>query len=269
MNKINKLSKWLLLVALFAFVGCSMPETERKDALKIIEIREGLLNEGKANTLAVLLTDDFNDRKNYIDQIKYQQFYFTEYLYSINSVDFLSCNPFTKNAEVLINFDLYFKIPDDPAATVWLGREEKVGMRKENIGWKISAVSEVKESGKKMIPQLVHDIYYPLDSRKTAITSGDVSLFETLIHPDFTSRSELIDDFRKNSEVFSEINYALKDRRVLSVSSDEKNAEVLQKYDLFFKTKEGDISEKLENQQEIISLKKDADGLWKIVSGLR
>ena len=150
-----------------------------------------------------------------------------------------------------------------------LGRLEKVILSKEKIGWKIAEIEEVKDSGRKIAPQLVHDIFYPLDTRKTALSNNDYELFESVIHHDLASRDELLADFRQNGEVFSEINYALKGRKLLSVSTDEKNAEVIQYFDLAFKTKEGGISEKLENQKEVVSLKKSDDGTWKIIGGLR
>ena len=258
----------LSVTALF-FTGCSMPEEDKKDALKILEIREDLSNNGQTNKLALILTDNFPDKKEYLDQLKYRNFYFTEYEYSVNSINFASYNPMTKRATALIDFDLTFKVPEDPAATIIFGRIEKVGLVKEKIGWKIADIEEVKDSGRKIAPQLVHDIFYPLDTRKTAISNNDHELFESVIHQDFASRDELLSDFKKNAEVFSEINYALKGRKLLSVSVDEKNAEVMQYFDLAFKTKEGGISEKLENQKEIVSLKKSDDGTWKIVGGLR
>ena len=150
-----------------------------------------------------------------------------------------------------------------------LGRLEKVTLLKEKIGWKIDNIEEMKDSGRKIAPQLVHDIFYPLDTRKTALSNNDFQLFESVIHADFASRDELLSDFKENAEVFSEINYAIKERKLLSVSTDEKNAEVMQSFDLAFKTKEGGISEKLENQKEVISLKKSDDGNWKIIGGLR
>lgn len=267
-NKINILS-FVILLSVFVFPGCSMPESEQKDALKILEIREDLANKGLTNKLALLLTDDFPNRKEYLDQLKYRHFYFTEYEYTINSIKFTSYNPLTKKASALIDFDLSFKTTEDPAAAMLLGRLEKVTMLKEKIGWKIDNIEELKDSGRKIAPQLVHDIFYPLDTRKTALSNNDYPLFESVIHADFASRDELLSDFRQNSEVFSEINYALKGRKLLSLSTDETNAEVMQYFDLAFKTKEGGISEKLENQQEVISLKKADDGNWKIVGGLR
>ena len=150
-----------------------------------------------------------------------------------------------------------------------MGRLEKVTLLKEKIGWKIDNIEEIKDSGRKIAPQLVHDIFHPLDTRKIALSNNDFQLFESVIHPDFASRNELLSDFKENAEVFSDINYALKSRKLLSVSTDEKNAEVIQYFDPAFKTKEGGISEKLENQQEVISLKKTDDGTWKIVGGLR
>lgn len=271
MKTINKISV-LFFVALafsFVFTGCSLPENEQKEVVKILEIREELSNKGQINKLAVLLTDDFPDRKGYLDQLKYRNFYFTEYDYSINSINFTSYNPLTKKTAVLVDFDLTFKVPEDPAATIFFGRLEEVALVKEKIGWKIAGVEEVKDSGRKIAPQLVHDIFFPLDTRKTALSNNDFQLFESVIHPDFASREELFEDFKKNSEVFSEINYGLKGRKLVSVSNDEKNAEVIQYFDLAFKTKEGGISEKLENQKEVVSLKKSDDGIWKIIGGLR
>ena len=267
-NKIKYLLFTILTAALF-FTACSLPEEEKKDVVKILEIREDLSNKGQTNKLAVILTDNFPDKKEYLDQLKYRNFYFTEYEYSINSINFASYNPLTKKATALVDFDLTFKLPEDPAATMLFGRIEKVGLVKEKIGWKINSIEEMKESGRKIAPQLVHDIFYPLDTRKTALSNNDYELFESVIHSDFASRDELLADFRQNGEVFSEINYALKDRKLLSVSTDEKNAEVIQYFDLAFKTKEGGISEKLENQKEVVSLKKSDDGTWKIVGGLR
>ncbi len=268
-NSVLVLKKALLALFLFFFTACSMPDDEKAAVMKILEIRESLVNSGKTNKLAVILTDDFQNKKEYLDQEKYRNFYFTEYDRTMNSVDFISYNPLTKNAETLINFDLSFKNPQDVAATVLLGKYEKVMLKKEPVGWKISKIEEVKDSGKKVEPQLVHDIFYPLDTRKTAISNNDYELFETAIHPDFAERETLLSDFKKNAEVFSEINYNLKGRQLLSVSSDRNNAEVIQYFDLFFKTKEGNLSEKLENRKEVISLKKTAEGTWKIISGLR
>lgn len=271
MKMINKNSILLFLVFLSALVfsGCSLPDEEKKDVLKILEIREDLTNKGQTNKLAVIFTDSFPNRKEYLDQLKYRHFYFTEYEYAVNSINFTSYNPLTKKAAALVDFDILFKTQEDPAATMLLGRIEKVTLLKEKIGWKIDNIEEIKDSGRKIAPQTVHDIFYPLDTRKIALSNNDFQLFESVIHKDFSAREELLSDFKENAEVFSEINYALKGRKLLSLSTDEKNAEVIQYFDLAFKTKEGGISEKLENQQEIISLKKADDGSWKIVGGLK
>ncbi|MBO7128130.1 hypothetical protein J6W78_11395 [bacterium] len=268
MNKISYLFLTILFTSLL-FTACSLPDEEKKDVLKILEIREDLSNKGQTNKLAVIFTDSFPNRNEYLDQLKYRHFYFTEYDYSINSINFTSYNPLTKKASALIDFDLLFKTPEDPAPAMLLGRLEKVTLLKEKIGWKIDNIEEMKDSGRKIAPQLVHDIFYPLDTRKTALSNNDFQLFESVIHADFASRDELLSDFKENAEVFSEINYAIKERKLLSVSTDEKNAEVMQSFDLAFKTKEGGISEKLENQKEVISLKKSDDGNWKIIGGLR
>ena len=267
-NKIRVLFLTILAAALL-FTGCSLPEEEKKDVLKILEIREDLSNKGQTNKLAVIFTDNFPNKKEYLDQLKYRHFYFTEYDYTINSINFTTYNPLTKKAVAQIDFDLSFKTHEDPAATVFLGRLEKVTLLKEKIGWKIDDIEEIKDSGRKIAPQLVHDIFHPLDTRKIALSNKDFQLFEGIVHKDFNAKDELLSDFKKNAEVFSDINYALKGRKLLSVSTDEKNAEVVQYFDLAFKTKEGGISEKLENQQEVISLKKSDDGTWKIVGGLR
>ena len=267
-TKINALF-FIVLASVVFFSSCSFPDNERKDVLKILEIRESLSNSGETNKLALLLTDNFPNRKEYLDQLKYRHFYFTEYDYSINSINLASYNPLTKKAAAIIDFDLTFKLPEDSAATIIFGRVEKVSLVKEKIGWKIGSIEEMKDSGRKIAPQLVHDIFYPLDTRKTALSHNDFQLFESVIHPDFVSRNELLSDFKANAEVFSVINYALRGRKLLSVSTDEKNAEVVQYFDLSFKTKEGEMSEKIENQKEVISLKKSDDGTWKIISGLR
>ena len=109
----------------------------------------------------------------------------------------------------MIDFDLTFKTHEDPAATLLLGRIEKVTLLKEKIGWKIDNIEEIKDSGRKIAPQLVHDIFHPLETRKTALSNNDFQLFESVIHPDFASRNELLSDFKENAEVFSDINYAL------------------------------------------------------------
>ena len=269
MNKINLLSLFFVALIIFVSSGCTLSESDRKDALKIIEIREDLTNKGKTNALAVIFSDDFPNRKEFLNQEKYRHFYFTEYDYKINSIKFLSYNPLTKKTAALINFDLVFKTKEDPAPAVWIGRNEKVTLVKEKIGWKIADIEEIKDSGRKVAPQTVHDIFYPLDARKTAISNGDLALFESVIHPNFADRAGLIEDFKKNAEVFSEINYSLRGRELSNISSDGTNAEVIQYFDLAFKTREGNLSEKIENQKEAISLKKTADGNWKIIGGLR
>ena len=267
MSKINTII-FAMFVSLLLLTACSLPGAEEKEALKILEIRENLINAGQINKLALLLTDTFPNRKEYLDQLKYRNFYFTEYDYRINSVKFNSYNFLTKKADALIDFDLSFKLPEDAAATVFLGRCEEVTLVKEKIGWKIEKIEEVKESGRKIAPQIVHDIFHTLEARKNALSNNDFQLFESLIHKDFASREELLSDFKKNAEVF-EINYNPKSRKLISVSTDGTNAEVVQYFDLFFKTKDGEMSEKLENQKEVISLRKTADGTWKIIGGLR
>ena len=266
----NKISALLVLVfsLLFTLSSCSLPGNEEKDVLKILEIREALANAGQTGKLALLLTDSFPNRKEYLEQLKYRNFYFTEYDYAINSIKFTSYNPITKKAAALVDFDLSFKLPEDSAATVFLGRREKVMLVKEKIGWKIDSIDEIKDSGKKVEPQLVYDIFHALETRKTALSNNDFQLFESIIHPDFASREELLSDFKKNAEVF-EINYNPKSRKLISISNDRTNADVVQYFDLFFKTKDGEMSEKLENQKEVISLRKTADGTWKIIGGLR
>ncbi|MBO4711434.1 hypothetical protein J5681_05895 [bacterium] len=268
MNKISILF-WSALIFALLFTGCSLPEDEKKDVIKILEIREELSNSGQTNKLAIILTDNFPNRKEYLDQLKYRHFYFTEYNYEINTINLTSYNPLTKKAVAIIDFDILFKTPEDPAATIFLDRTEKVTLVKEKIGWKIDNIEEIKDSGRKIAPQLVHDIFHPLDTRRVALSNNDYELFESVIHNDFASRKELLSDFKQNAEVFSEINYGLKGRKLISVSSDENNAEVIQYFDLAFKTKEGGVSEKIENQKEVISLKKADDGTWKIVGGLR
>ena len=72
----------LLIPAFFILLslicGCSIPDAEREEVTKILKIREGLLNQGKINSLDLLLTDDFENRKKYVEQLQYQQIYFTE-----------------------------------------------------------------------------------------------------------------------------------------------------------------------------------------------
>ena len=268
-NKISLLSTFFVLIAIFVSSGCTLSESDRKDALKIIEIREDLTNKGKTSSLAVIFSDDFPNRKEFLNQEKYRHFYFTEYDYRINSIKFLAYNPFTKKTTALVNYDLVFKLQEDPAPAVLLGKNENVTLVKEKIGWKIAAIEEVAESGRKIDPQTVHDIFYPLDARKTAISNNDFELFESVIHPNFADRQGLLEDFKKNAEVFSEIHYSLNGRELSNLSSDGTNAEVIQYFTLSFKTKEGNLSEKIENQKEAISLKKTADGSWKIIGGLK
>ena len=236
-NKINLLSFFFVALAIFVSSGCTLSEDDSNDALKIIEIREDLTNKGKTSSLAVIFSDDFPNRKDFLNQEKYRHFYFTEYDYKINSVKFLSYNPLTKKTAAMINFNLVFKIREDPAPTVLLGRNEKVTLVKEKIGWKIADIEEIKDSGRKVAPQTVHDIFYPLDARKTAISNGDSELFESVIHPNFADRAGLLEDFRKNAEVFSEINYGLRGRELSNISSDGTNAEVIQYFDLALKTR--------------------------------
>ena len=62
MNKISVLFLMILAAALL-FTGCSLPEDEKKDVLKILEIREDLSNKGQTNKLAVIFTDNFPNKK--------------------------------------------------------------------------------------------------------------------------------------------------------------------------------------------------------------
>jgi len=268
LNKFLKVLPFLFFAPLF-FVSCTISNDEKAEAVKIVEIREDLLNKGDINSLGLLLTDDFHDRKDYLNQLKYQQQYFFRFSYDINSIDVIDSSRLFSKMIILIDHDLSYKGPDDVAEVFWLGRKEEIHLIKEKIGWKISLIKEVKNTGRKIDAQTVHDIFFALDTRKTALNNGDVELFETIIDEKYPQREVLIDNFKKNAAAFINVNYGLNGRKFQYISDRMDEARVIQYFDLVFNISGLDQSEKIEDQREIISLKKMSDGTWNITDGLK
>lgn len=256
----------ILILAFFA--SCSLPQSELPDVMKILDIREAKLNSGDINSVGLLISDDFPDRKDYITQLNLQQQYFTRYSYSMNTTKIIDSSFFPKKIELEVDYDLSYSAPEDPAETYFIGRKEIVKLVKEKIGWKISGIKFVEGSGRKIDARTVHDIFFALETRKSALNSGDVELFKTVIDDSYKGRDELIENFRKNAEAFINVNYGLKGREFQYISPEMDSARVVQHYDLVFKVKGLDKTEKVEDQKEIISLKLKEKGVWTITEGL-
>ena len=190
-NKFLKAVLFLFCASLF-FASCTISNDEKAAAVKIVEIREDLLNKGDINSLGLLLTDDFHDRKDYLNQLKYQQQYFFRFSYDINSISVIDSSRLSEKMILLVDHDLSYKGPDDVAEIFWLGRKEEVHLIKEKIGWKISLIKEIKNTGRKIDAQIMHDIFFALDTRKTALNNGDFELFETIIDENYPKRAEQI-----------------------------------------------------------------------------
>ena len=265
-NRIKLLTP-VLFMLLSLFCSCSISDDEREEVSKILKIREGLLNQGKINSLEFLLTDDFENRKKYVEQLQYQHIYFTEYEYKMDSVDFVSYSAFPKSAEVRIKYNLLFRIPDSVGANVWISRVEKLKLKREKIGWKIASIADEKESGQKVDAQTTHDIFKTLDARVMAYGNGDYELFRTLFSNDFKKREKYLQEFKENSEAFGSMIFKINGRRLIYFSEENKEARVVQSYDMILKMKESEKAQKIEKQKEIITLKKSPDGEW-LIAGL-
>lgn len=261
---------FLILFAVSGFISsCGLSQDRKAEMVKILEIREDLLNKGDVRSLEVLMTEDFPDKKEYLDQMTYRYQYFLKFSYDMNTIDILSSSVLGNRAHLMLSYDLSFRNPDDVAETFWLDRKEDVIMVKEKIGWKIADIKEMKNTGRKIDPQTVHDIFFALDTRKTALNNGDNELFSTVIWEKYPDREKLVDNFKKNASAFINVNYGLKSRRFQYVSPSMDEARVIQYFDLVFNIKGLDSVEKIEDQSELISLKKMPDNTWKITDGLK
>lgn len=259
-----------VITAFMIFLSsCSLPESEMPEVMKILEIREAKLNAGDIKSVDLLLTDSFPDRKNYLVQLNLQQQYFLKYSYSMNSTRVNGSSMIPKKIDLEIDYDLAYRAPEDVSETYFIGRKETISLVKESIGWKISDIKEISGAGRKINSQVVHDIFFTLDTRKTALNSGDFELFSTIIDQSYKGRAELLDNFKKNAEAFINVNYALNGRDFQYISPSMDEARVVQYYNLVFKVKGIDATEKVEDQKEIISLKKNSNGSWTITDGLK
>ncbi|MGI6393425.1 MAG: hypothetical protein ACOX2F_01620 [bacterium] len=260
---------FVLSLLLIILPSCNLSENEKAEIAKILEIRENLLNKGDIKSLEAFVTADFPSKKEYFDQLTYQRQYFLGLSYNMNAIKVLSSSMAGKKAHLLVSYDISFKSPEDVAETVWLDRKENITMVKEKIGWKIGDIKEIKNTGRKIEPQVVHDVFFVLDTRKTALNNGDYELFDTIISENYPQREKLIDDFKQNAAAFIDINYGLKGRRLQYLSEQLDEVRVTQNFDLVFNIKGSDAFEKIEDQRELISLKKIGEEGWKIVDGLR
>lgn len=259
---------WLVLFFALFFSACTISEEDRKSIHKVIEIRESLLNKGDIiKSYGALLTADFPKKSEYLKQLNMQHFYLSNYSYLIRTVKPGDSQSLGKKSVYTVEYNLTYKLPDDKAETVYLNRVEKLTFKKDDIGWRIAAVEEDKNSGTKIKPDTVYGIYYALDTRKSALLAKDTELFETIISDKYKGRKKLIDNFKKNQEAFSQITYTLKGREMDNISKDRKKVEVIQFYDLGFRIKGKEDLTEVKDQKEIITLEREGE-VWKVTAGL-
>lgn len=258
---------WIVLFASILFSACTISQEDRESIQKVIEIRDSLLNKGDIKSLGAFLTTDFPKKKEYLKQLNMQHFYLTDYAYRIRMIKPGEAESFGKKSVYRIEYNLTFKMPEDKAPVVFMNRAEKIAFVKEKIGWQISNIEEITDSGTKIDSQTVYDVFFALDTRKAALLAKDVELFETIISKKYKGRDKLIDDFKKNHEAFSRITYKLNARDFENISKDQKIAKVVQFYDLGFRIEGLKELNEMKDQKEIITLEKEEDG-WKITGGL-
>jgi len=258
---------WIVLLASFLFSACSISNEDRKDIQKIIEIRDSLLNKGDIKSISALLTPDFPNKQEYVKKLNIQHFYISNFAYRIRKIIPGKAKSFGKESVYDIEYNLTFSTPDDLAPTIFINRAEKITFRKEEIGWMIADIEEIKNSGEKVDPQTVYDIFFALDTRKSALLAKDTELFKTIISQKYKGRDKLIEDFQKNHKAFSQITYKLNARDLEKISKDRKIVKVVQFYDLGFMADGIKGLTEVKDQKEIITLEKESKG-WMIVDGL-
>ena len=258
---------FIVLLASILFSSCTISQSDRENIQKVVEIRDSLLNKGDIKSLGAFLTSDFPEKNDYLKQLNMQHFYITDYAYRIRMIKPGEAESFGRKSVYRIEYNLTFKMPEDKAPVVFMNRAEKITFAKEDLGWQISNIEEIKDSGTKIDAQTVYDVFFALDTRKAALLAKDSELFETIISKKYKGREKLIDDFKKNHEAFSQITYKLNARDFEDISKDKKIAKIVQFYDLGFKMEGTKELTEIKDQKEIITLEKEDDG-WKIVGGL-
>ena len=260
----------IFLAVLFSslfFSACTISDEDRENIQKVIEIRESLLNKGDIKSLGAFLTADFPKKNDYLKQLNMQHFYFTDFAYRIRPIKPGEAESMGKKSVYRIEYNLTYRSPEDKAATAFINRIENVTFKKDDVGWRIADVEEVKDSGTKIEPDTVYGIFFALDTRKSALLAKDAELFKTVISEKYKERDTLIENFKKNQEAFSQITYNLKARDFESISKDRKTAKVVQFYDLGFRIEGTKELTEVKDQKEIITLEKEGD-VWKITDGL-
>jgi hypothetical protein len=260
----------IAVLSVFLFQSCSIPEEERAKIINVIELREHVMNEGDISSYRALLSDSFEDLGGHMEQMKLRNQYLGGFHYLFKTTQVARVSSFGKKADIDIEFDLTYKRPDDPAPHVWLDRLETVSFIKEGIGWRISGVKDIKNSGIMISPEIVQGIYHTLDTRISALNNSDAELFDTIVSPDYPGREEILSNFTANKAVFSDINYELAGRRFLFISPNMDEARLEQIYSLSFKITGTEDFERFKGQKEIISLRKlPGQDIWIITDGLK
>lgn len=111
------------------------------------------------------------------------------------------------------------------------------------------------------------EIFDVLEIRKMALNKGDQKSFRYAVaakHPDY---DKIMKNFDMNAMYFTNINYAINNRKILEYSCFSQTAKVEQIFDLTFQLPEKEPKH-LKNKKEIITLKK-FETSWKIVDGLK
>jgi len=261
---------FLFLFSFLCFSGCSLPENERAKIITVIELRENALNSGDVQSYRAMLSDSFKDLGKHMEQVKLRNQYLSGFVYTFTSTQVSEVSNFGKKVIISVEFDLTYKRPDDPGPYVWLNSLEFITFVKDEIGWRISNIEDRENSGMIIKPIVTQAVFHALDTRIAALNNGDSDLFETIVATDYPQRKEIISNFAANSEVFSDINYEVHNRKFLFIAPTMDEARLEQIYSLSFKIKGTEDFERFKNQKEIISLKRDwSNGNWVITDGLK
>lgn len=266
----SKISILFFVFLAFFFVSCSISPEDREAIVTVIELRENAINSGDVVSYRALLSDSFDDIDKHMEQVKLRNQFLHNLTYLFTTTQVSKVSGFGKQADIDVEFYLTYKRPDDVAPYVWIDREETISFKKDDIGWRITGVKDVKDSGTMIKPETVQAVFHTLDTRISALNNGDVELFDTIVYKNYPGRKEVTGNFAANKEVFSDINYELQGRRFLFMSENMENTRLEQTYSLSFKIKDTEEFQRFKNQKEVISLKRDPQkNIWVITDGLK
>ncbi|MFO7735911.1 MAG: hypothetical protein R6W70_06805 [bacterium] len=257
----------LLFLMLVSLTGCGISDEDREEINALVDIYHKTRNTRDEKSLEYLLSPKWDDREKHIEQFKLQTQYFSDVRFFENWRRIEDSPLSFSSVDMKISYNIIYIAPEQRVPVMKYNCLKELSFSKPSKQWKISNIKKHEKNCETVPPSEVQKIFHTLATRTAAMNNADMALFETIVAPDYPLRHKIIENNRKNLELFKIINHSVKIRELVSYNSLKQTVRIRQHYDLVFQLPDQEEPQKMTGKKETLTLKRYEDG-WKIKDGL-